>query len=79
MKYGNTFQTQGIRQYILAAFNISVISEITPQQLTGILKNITNAYRPATVRKIVQRAGGKVEQELDKKAFSSIPIILDML
>lgn len=78
LKYGDSFQTQGIRQYILAAFNISVINDITPQQLEGILKRISNVYSPKTIRKIVQQAGGKVEQELNNKMKSSIPIILEM-
>lgn len=67
LKYGNTFQTEGIRQYILAAFNISIIDNISKEQLSSILVNLSNIYSPKSVIKIVETAGGKVEKEIKEK------------
>lgn len=77
LKYGNTFQTEGIRQYILAAFNISIIENISKEQLSSILVRLSNMYSPKSVTRIVEAAGGKVEKEIKEKLpKSSISFLL---
>lgn len=77
IKYGKSFQTQGIRQYIIAAFNISMIQNITKEDLSKILVNLSQTYSPTVVGKILNSIGVKAQKNFDKW-FENLQIILNI-